>query len=122
MPEAQRREIMMPVPQSDATAQFFIEAMKANTDVLKELRADMKEDRRLLNDVHVRIVRIESNRVDSRVAALETEVVMLKKDKTDREAVGRARDWLLKHSPTIVAFVVAIFGTIVLTLKATGRL
>lgn len=116
------REFVMPVAQSDAMGQFFIQAMRDNTDVLKELRKDMKEDRRTLLDVRDRVTRIESNRVDSRVATLEGKVEALVKAEDGRTSVANVRDWWLKHLPTIGAIVVAFLTAIVLTLKISGKI
>lgn len=116
------KEFMMPVPTDAAAMQFFIEALKANTDVLRGMQEDLKADRKLLHDVRERVIRIESNRVDRRVEALEREVDALKSERDRREGANGAWNWLLKNLPTIGAIVVAIFATVVLTLRASGRL
>lgn len=135
-----RREIMMPVAQSDAMGQFFIQAMKENTGELRELRADMKderrentkalaelradmkEDRKTLIGVRDSVIKIEGNRIDSRVTILEAAVAILNKDKDHRDGASGAWNWLLKNLPTIAAIIIATFTAVVLTLKATGKL
>ncbi len=80
--------------------QFFIEALRANTEVLKGMQADLKEDRKLIADVRERVIRIESNRVDRRVEDLERDVDGLKADKDQRDgATGMVRTIL--KSPAI---------------------
>lgn len=115
-------EFMMPVPPEGAAMQFFVEAMKANTAALRGVQDEVGELRREVRDVRESVIRIEAVNVTGRVERLEREVDELKADKDKRDGAHGAANWLLKNLPTIGAILVAVFASIVLTLRASGRL
>lgn len=102
--------------------QFFVEAMKANTAALRGVQDEVGELRREVRDVRESVIRIEAVNVTGRVERLEREVDELKADKDKRDGATGAANWLLKNLPTIGAILVAVFASIVLTLRASGRL
>jgi hypothetical protein len=116
------REFMMPIPPEGAAMQFFIEALKANTEVLKGMQADLKEDRVLLRDVRERVIKIESNRVDRRVDGLETRVDALEKDRDTRDGALSAGTAIWKNLPSAAAVLLGIVVIAILFLKITGRI
>jgi hypothetical protein len=91
---------MMPTQEDEATRRFFVEALRANTDTMKALREDIreereerKEDRKLLNDIHTRVVKIEANRLDRQVEQNRKDIVALRADHGGRiDALEKAED------------------------------
>ena len=100
----------------------FKEALNANTKALEALHVDFREDRKLLHDVRERVIRIESNRVDGRVLALEADMAALKADKFIRQGTIGAWNWIGKNITSLAAVFVALVASAVIILKATGRL
>ena len=115
-------EFIMPVQPEGAAMQFFIETLKANTDVLRSMQRELREDRKLLSDVRERVIRIESNRVDRRVDALERDVDDLKADRDKRDGALSAMGKLWVNAPIIAAAIVGITVIAFLIMKATGRI
>lgn len=113
---------MIPAPVEGAAMQFFIEALKKNTDEVRGLRNDLKEERSMLADVRERVIRIEANRVDRRVERLEEQVDALEKDRDVRSGRLSVGDWIAKNGFNVSAMFVAVLLAVVLVLKATGRL
>lgn len=95
-----------------------VEALRALTAALNSVTTNMAEDRRLLNDIHMRVIRIESNRLDAQVARIDAKVeaqqkeiealklANAKSDSSQSTAIGIA-GWFARHAPWIFALVVA---------------
>lgn len=95
-----------------------VEALRALTAALQAVTTNMAEDRRLLNDIHTRVIRIESNRLDSQVARLETRMAEMERKQqaielaqatagaTQATAVGIA-GWFSRHMPWLFAILLA---------------
>lgn len=115
MPE---KQVLMPVSDDHALRQFEIEALRQITDNLKGIRDEAKEDRKLLHEIHTRVVRIETKETGERMDDLEGRVAVLEADKNRRDGAISAWDWLLKSWPNIVGF----FALIVAILALTGKL
>lgn len=111
-------ELLMPVTDEHALRQFEIEALRGINDVLKNLRDDAKEDRKLLHDIHTRVIRIESNRISEEVEVLKREVDDLKEEKFRREGALSFGNWLLRYGPIMAGLI----GLIVVILAANGKL
>lgn len=121
----ERPRLMMETDDENATRRFFVEALRANTSVMEGLRDEMREDRKLLHDIHTRVVKIESNRLDSVVAAnatkieqLDKRVDLLERDKDRRDGAMSGFDWMLKNWPGVIGF----FALIAVILKSTGQI
>lgn len=115
----------MPVSDENATRQFFVEALRQNTDTLKSIREDSREDRKLLHDIHARVIKIESNRMENDVERIGKLVIengkrltALETDKNRRDGAMSGVDWLFKNWPGVIAF----FAVIVVILESTGRI
>ncbi len=115
-------EFMMPVPPEGAAMQFFIEALRANTEVLRGMQTDLKEDRKLIADVRERVIRIEANRVDRRVEGLEGRVNELESDKDHRDGATGVFNWFGKHGAGVGVMLLGLGFIIYLILKATGKI
>lgn len=109
--------------------QFFIEALKANTAETKGMREDLRtersdrrEDRRKLDDIYVRVVRIEEQQMAAKVESLEHRVNALETDKDKRDGATGALSSLWKNLPSIAAAIVGVVLIAVLTLKAAGKI
>jgi hypothetical protein len=111
-------ELLMPVSEEHALRQFEIEALRGINGVLKDLRDDAKEDRKLLHDMHARVIRIESAACDKKIEQLEKDMDVLKADKDRREGAYNFADLARRWTPAILTILAAI-GII---LRATGRL
>lgn len=91
-----------------------VEALRALTAALHAVTTNMAEDRRLLNDIHMRVIRIESNRLDGQVARLEARVdaqekeiaevrlAQAKADTSQSTAIGIA-GWVARYAPWLFA-------------------
>lgn len=102
--------------------QFFIEALRANTEVLKGMQEDMKESRKLLHEIDGRLIRIESNRVDRRVEGLEGRVNELESDKDHRDGATGVFNWFGKHGSGVGVMLLGVGFVIYLVLKSTGKI
>jgi CRISPR/Cas system type I-B associated protein Csh2 (Cas7 group RAMP superfamily) len=122
-------EFMMPVPPEGAAMQFFIEALKANTAETKGMRDDLRaerqerrEDRKKLDDIYDRVVRIEEQRISARVESLDQRVNALEADKDKRDGATSALASLWKNLPSIGAVIIGVVSIAFLILKASGKI
>ena len=121
-------DFVMPIPADNAAWQFFLQQMRAQTEQVRAVRDefirdrdDRREDRKLLSDIHERVIRIEANRIDRRVEKLEADVDALKAREDQREGATGAAQWLLKNMPNIATIIASIMLVSFLILKAGGR-
>lgn len=98
----------MPVSEEHALKQIEIEALRQITDALKRLNERSDKQAELLVDVRERLIRIESNKVDSRVEDLERKVDELEADRNRRLGALGAAEWLSRFGPWLVA----VFATV----------
>lgn len=126
-------EFMMPVPADHAAMQIAVEAMRQTaaamerqaeiqTDLLTDMRADMKEKHLLLHDVHERVIRIEATVTETRIERLEKDVDDLKRDRDKRDGATSALMSLWKNTPSIAAVVVGVALVAFLVLRASGKI
>lgn len=123
---------MPPAPSVDLQkgyAGMDVEALRSLTAALNAVTTNMAEDRRLLNDIHMRVIRIESNRLDSQVTRLEARMSEMERRQQAVElaqatagaekatAVGIA-GWFARHAPWIFALIAG--ATVVLGLGDKG--
>lgn len=111
---------------SEAYQGMEVEALRALTAALNAVTTNMAEDRRLLNDIHTRVIRIESNRLNSQVARLEArmdafekevatvKVAQARADTSQSTAIGIA-GWIARFAPwigggVVVAALGGLFG------------
>ena len=119
----------MPLPPDNAAWQFFLQQMRAQTDQVKAVRDefvrdrdDRREDRKLLSDIHERVIRIEANRIDRRVEKLETGVDALKAREDQRDGERNTASAIWKNLPHLAAILMGIAFIVVAVLKASGRI
>lgn len=116
------REIIMPVPGSEAALQFFTEAMRQNTSAIEGFRGEMREMRGEVKEVREGMIRVEAANHAARLETVEKEIAALKADKNLRDGATGALATLWKNLPSIAAFFVAIAVIAFLFAKATGRI
>lgn len=113
---------MVPATSNEAALQFFTEAMRANTSTIDAFRQEAREDRKLLGDIHTRVVRMETQNVAAAVIDLTARVAVLETEKNQRDGSTSTLKWMVEKSPSIATIILAIFAAVVLVLKASGRL
>ena len=111
----------MPVSDEGAALQFFVEAMKANTAVLKGLQEEQKGVISALHNIDIRLTRIESNSVNADVATLKADVRTLMGEKLRREGAVGLASGTLKNGPVIVSFLTVLIVVLIL-LVAKGKI
>jgi hypothetical protein len=94
------------------------ESLRALTTSMVGLTESAKEDRRMLHDIHERIVKIESNRLEGEVLRLQNCVDKLD-EKVDKLTLDSATDrasrdtaigmvgWVSKNAPWLAAIALA---------------
>ena len=110
----ERREFMMPVQAADAAKQFEIEAMRLIASNLAKLGEKFDEQAKTVNDIHTRVVKIESNRLESEVGTLAARVELLagkvealKSDKDRRDGAMNFANWFVANWTSLVAMIAA---------------
>ena len=99
---------------------LLIESIRQIGENTKAIKAEMIEDRKLLNKISDRLTRLESNRLEADVAALRVEFVELRRDvdalkqKEDRrEGAMSVGQWIIARAPWLVMVFLsglAVFG------------
>lgn len=91
-----------------------IEALRQIGATLQALNTGLVEDRRLLHNIHERLIRIESNRMEVEVAALSVRLdkavdrlVALETSEARRDGAVGLVGWISKHAPWLLAVVVS---------------
>lgn len=118
------------VPVSEAAMQFFVEALKANTEVLRGVgetqrlaQKEMKEQLRLINDVRERVIRIEATpRVSEEIAELRGKVDVLEKASVATAAKAATWTWIVRYVPTLAGIIVTIIASVLIILVTSGQL
>lgn len=118
------------VPVSEAVMQFFVEAMRANTNVLERVgeglrgvQDEQREQLKMVNDVRERVIRIEAlPRVEKELRDLAAKVSQLEMSKAQEDA--RASTWaaIVKFGPSMAGIVVTIIASVFIILVASGQL
>lgn len=126
---------------SEASMQFFVEALRANTNVLEMvgksmagLQAEQKEQLKLIHDVRERVIRIESvpslgrevselrgefRGVMTKVQAMETQLAA---DQAADKAKSSTWEGIVRYGPSVAIFLFSILAGVFLILGLTGRL
>lgn len=117
-PPLSRTDLLMPVPEDKAIHLLEIEALRGIADTLKSFRDDAKEDRKLLMDVHTRVVRIEAAKVEELIGPLTERVDCLESEKDRREGAAGLINWLIKNWFGVLGLLAVIFTI----LTANGKL
>lgn len=115
---------------SEATMQFFVEAMRDNTNVLENvgktmqgLQAEQKEHLHLIIDVRERVIRIEAvPQVSKEIGELRGKVEMLEKAGVAADTKAATLNWLLRYVPLIFGMVVSLIAGTMIVLAANGQL
>lgn len=118
------------IPVSEATMQFFIEAMRANTSVLENVgksllvqQDELKEQLRLITDVRERVIRIEAAPlVDKELETLKRKVEALEKSNIRDGAKAETWTWIVRYVPTLAGIVVTIIASVLIILVTSGQL
>jgi hypothetical protein len=115
---------------SEAAMQFFVEAMRANTDTLKQVtealvnvQAEQRQQLNMVTDVRERIIRIESApKFDKDLSVLKTRVELLERERAMEDGKAATWSWLAKNVPSIATLIYSIVAGIFMYLAVTGRL
>lgn len=113
----------------EAAMQFFVEAMRANTNTLERVsqsllgvQAEAKEQFNLLNDVRERVIRIEATpRVDKEISELKERLRKVELEDARNEGSTATWDWVARYFPSIAMFLLAIVGGIFLVMAASDK-
>lgn len=126
---------VMRVPADGAALQFFTEAMRANTETLKQvntvalgLQSELREVAKTVQDVRERVIKIEGSDLKEDVGEIKDslkevnrQIRQLENSKLTLEAQMSAGQWVLKNLPSI-ASILAFLGLITfVALRAAGR-
>lgn len=79
---------------------FQYDVIKGQSESIRTMTSALIEQQRTLGEIVERLVRIESNKVDSRVTALETKVEQMEAERNQRVGMARAVDLIIK-SPAV---------------------
>ena len=112
MPDATRPELLMPVSDDKAAKLIEIEALRQIADNLKRLNDRSDEHIKLLHGMDARLIRIESNRVDSRVEELEKKVDDLQSERDMRRGAMGLAQWLKDFGPWLLAVLLGILALV----------
>lgn len=118
------------VPVSEAAMQFFVEALRANTNVLDSVnksllmqQTEMKEQLKLITDVRERVIRIESMpRVETELVELRGKVQVLEMANAQAAAKAATWTWIIRYMPTLAGLVVTIIASVLIILVVSGQL
>lgn len=138
MPE--KGEFIMPVPPEGAALQFFTEAMKANTEMLRQVSISMKgiqdeqkETLRTVHDTREKVIKLESTsqgkvveelkafvrdeflKIDDRVETLERAQLVV-------DTRASTANWLVNHFWQLATLIGGVVFVTYLVLDKTGRL
>lgn len=105
-----RGQLLMPTSDVDAAKLIEIEALRSIADNLKRLNDSAVETGKTITDVRERLIRIESNRVDTRVEELEKKVEDLERDKYRRDGAMSGLEWVSKFGPWLLSLALAILA------------
>lgn len=97
----------------DGTVEAILIALSGIHDSIRSQNAASTEDRKLLHEMHERLIRIEVEGLAGKVESLETRVDALERDRDRREGAVSAFEWLSRFGPwllTIVATAAAVIG------------
>lgn len=117
------------VPVSEAAMQFFVEAMRANTNVLETVNKTMlgmqeeqKETLRQVVDVRERVIRIEAlPRVEHEMSEIKDRLTKIEMQHVQDAAKAATWTLLMRHGPTIMGIIVTIIASVMIILIASGR-
>lgn len=125
-------EFIMPqgVPVSEAAMQFFVEALRANTNVLENVNKSMqlqqlelREQLKLITDVRERVIRIEAlPRVERDIGILREKVSKLEMSKAKADAQADTWTWIIRYMPALAGIVVTVIASVFIVLVASGQL
>lgn len=121
-------ELLMPVSDEGAALQFFVEAMKQNTETLRQvgktmqgMQDEQKETLRLIHDTRERVIRIETDSMNAKVGELEKMVDELRDEKLRREGAANLATGAITKGPVIVTILASII-VVMIVLVANGKI
>lgn len=79
---------------------FQYDVIKGQSDSIRAMTSALMEQQKTLGEINERLIRIESNKVDSRVTDLEADVEQLKAERQQRAGMAHAFELVLK-SPLV---------------------
>lgn len=118
------------IPVSEAAMQFFVEAMRANTNVLEQVNktmvAQQGEIRGVvdkLTDVRERVIRIEATpRVAREIAELRKDIDALKLSQATADGKAATWTWLVRYGPALIGGILVVIASVFIILVASGRI
>lgn len=79
---------------------FQYDVIKGLSDSIRTMTSALLEQQKTLGEIVERLVRIESNKVDSRVTTLEAKVEQLEAERNQRTGMAKVAEWIFK-SPLV---------------------
>lgn len=123
--ESSLPEVVMAVPQEAALRQIEIEAMRGILDNLRRINDQQIEQTKALHSIDKRLVRVEESKISTEVVELKAaireirkDLEILKEEKTRREGAVGLVEWVFKHWPGAVGFILVV----ILILRMTGQI
>lgn len=113
-----RGSLMVPMGEEPATLALILESLRALDKRLDSQNAAATEDRKMLHDVHTRIIQIESNQLQRRVEDLTKKVDELNRDRDRRDGALRAGEWFFRNWPAVIGYILLAVGM----LWSTGKI
>lgn len=113
-----RADMLMPVTDDHALRQFEIEALRSINRNLERLYERSDEHGQTLQNIDVRLTRIESNSVSDDMVELKVKVDKLESAEDRRQGARNFLEWMLRYGPILLGFIVLA----VIVLAANGKL
>lgn len=104
-----RKTSLMVPQQGDEAAglSLILEMLRGLSGQIDSQNSASTEDRKLIHDIHMRVVQIESNQLQRRVEEMAKKVDLLEADKNRRQGVVMSAEWAGKFGPYLAAIVAA---------------
>jgi len=99
----------------EASLSLILEMLRGINQQLDSQNSAATADRAVLNDIAIRVDRIERNQLERKVKDLETKVDTLESERDERRGVTKAAEWISKFGPSIILLIASIVGAIVFT-------
>lgn len=97
---------------------FQYDVIKGQSESIRVMTGALMEQQKTLGEIVERLVRIESNEVDSRVKAIEAEIEHIKAERNQRAGMAKLMEWIFK-SP-LMGWIVGAAATVWFLLNGKG--
>lgn len=104
--------LMVPQGEEAASLSLIMEMLRGLSDQLSSQNSAAAADRKMMHDMHIRLVQIESNQLQRRVEEMAKKIDELESDRDRRAGVIGAAEWVSRFGPWL-ATVIAVAAAIV---------